>query len=169
MQYLKFNDISWIIWKRDSGISCFSDLNHGWQQILKCVSTHALSCSVPFFPDLYPPPNICETFCSGFPIIECCWCYSMENNRPQRKFIRYTQKTHNFILSLSLGIFLKRMKTVVCVVDCVGTLLNTPFPCKIEVFIQILTGLCKKKVFFFLEVQCNSLFFNLNSFILIGG
>ena len=59
---------------------------------------------------LAPPPNICATFCSGFPIIECCWCYSMENNRPQRKFMRYTQINTTLSCLCPLGYFWKGWK-----------------------------------------------------------
>ena len=113
-------------------------LNHGWQQILKCVSTHALRCvylwwihvdiwqnqynivklkkklkkrcSVLLFSDLHPTHHICATFCSGFPIIECCWCYSMENNRPQRKFMRYTHINTTLSCLCPLGYFWKGWK-----------------------------------------------------------
>ena len=93
--------------------TCIPVVDSCWymaKPIQYCKVKKKKRCSVLFFPDLHPTPHTCATFCSGFPIIECCWCYSMENNRPQRKFMRYTQINTTLSCLCPLGYFWKGWK-----------------------------------------------------------
>ena len=49
----RFNDVFWFIWQRDQSLSCLRASQHGMKWNIKCVSVHAIRCTMSFFPDSF--------------------------------------------------------------------------------------------------------------------
>lgn len=65
----RFNDVFWFIWQRDQSLSCLRASEHGMKWNIKCVSVHAIRCTMFFFSDSFFL-HIYENFCNGFSITE---------------------------------------------------------------------------------------------------